>query len=231
MFHEPRALGSAWVVEDGMTPEPREKSKHPPLPPETNDIYRKLEERAIAESNELNRTVTQCHLCVRGDFLPTVGSGHPLADIFMVKYGPRYLEVSEGVSFFGRSGAAVLKSVERLGIDPLLLYGTNMVKCVGVETGEGEANCPGYLLEELQITQPKIAVIMGRRALDVLNANRTAGMRKVEWAPGELQDLTPTCRALVTPDIDDALDDADEKRAFWNAFRALGDWHRDEPPY
>jgi len=43
--------------------------------------------------------------------------------------------------------------------------------------------------------------------------------------------FTPFCRVLVTPDIDDSLDDGDAKRAFWNAFRALGDWYRDEPPY
>ncbi|MCL5942552.1 MAG: hypothetical protein M1325_03385, partial [Actinobacteria bacterium] len=105
-----------------MAPEPRNK-RATESPTENNDIYRKLEERAIAESNELNRRVARCRRCARGDFLPTVGSGHPLADIVLVKYQPRYLEVSEGVAFFGRSGSAVLKSVERLGVDPLLLYG------------------------------------------------------------------------------------------------------------
>lgn len=214
-----------------MTTESRKKSERSPVPPEGNEIYRKLEERAIAESNELNRTVAQCHRCSRGDFLPTVGSGHPLADILLVKHGPRYLEVSEGVSFFGRSGAAVLKSVERLGVDPLLLYGTNAVKCAGVEAEEGEANCPRFLLEEIQITQPRIVVVMGRRTLEVLNRHRLATMAELTDSPGEIQQFTSFCVALVTPDIDDSLDDSDAKRAFWSAFRALGDWYRDEPPY
>lgn len=214
-----------------MTTEPREKSERSPVPPEGNEIYMKLEERAISESNELNRTVTQCHRCSRGDFLPTVGSGHPLADILLVKYGPRYLEVSEGVSFFGRSGAAVLKSVERLGIDPLLLYGTNAVKCAGVQAEDGEANCPRYLLEEIHITQPKMVVVMGERALGLLNRHRLATMAPLSYSPGEIQEFTPFCAVLVTPDIDEALDDAEAKRAFWNAFRSLGDWYRDQPPY
>lgn len=214
-----------------MTTEPREKPERSPVPAEANEIYRKLEERAIAESNELNRTVTQCRRCARGDFLPTVGSGHPLADILLVKYAPRYLEVSEGVSFFGRSGAAVLKSVERLGVDPLLLYGTNVVKCAGVEPEEGEANCPRFLLEEFQITQPKIVVVMGRATVDVLNRHRLPTMAELRYAPGEIQELTSFCSALVTPDVDDSLDDSGAKRAFWNAFRSLGDWYRDEPPY
>ena len=33
------------------------------------------------------------------------------------------------------------------------------------------------------------------------------------------------------PDIDDALDEEDAKRAFWTAFRVLGEWYADLPPY
>ncbi len=214
-----------------MTSDPIEQPSAEPLPPEVSELYRKLEERAIQESNDLNRRVAQCHACTRGDFLPTVGSGHPLADILLVKYGPRYLEVSEGVAFFGRSGAAVLKSVERLGVDPLLLFGTNMVKCAGVDPAEGKVNCPAFFQEELLITQPKIVVIMGRDTLEAFNRTAPEGVKVVEWQPGVIQELTPFCKALVTPDIDASLDDADAKRAFWTAFRMLGEWFRDEPPY
>lgn len=214
-----------------MATNPGKKRQAQPTSQAADEIYGKLEERAIAESNDLNRRLVQCRRCRRGDFLPTVGSGHPLADIMLLKYQPRYLEVSEGVAFFGRSGAALLKSVERLGVDPLLLYGTNAVKCAGVGAEEGEANCPGYLLEELHVTQPKLLVVMGERTLAVLNRSLTAGMNRLEWKPGQLQDFTPFCRAVVTPDIDGALDDRAAKMAFWNAFRVMGEWYRDEPPY
>jgi hypothetical protein len=56
-------------------------------------------------------------------------------------------------------------------------------------------------------------------------------MAELSDSPGEIQQFTSFCVALVTPDIDDSLDDSDAKRAFWSAFRALGDWYRDEPPY
>lgn len=214
-----------------MTTEPIKKPEHHVPPADVGDLYRKLEERAIAESNELNRRVTQCRMCRRGDFMPAVGSGHPLADILLVKYTPRYQEASEGVAFFGRSGAAVLKSMERMSVDPLLLYGTNVVKCPGVEQAEGEANCPGYFLEEFHITHPRLLVVMGRETLDLVNRSLPEGMNEIEWSPGEIQDLTPFCKALVTPDIDSALDDADAKRAFWGCFRVVGEWFRDEPPY
>ena len=203
------------------------------LPPlgEANEIYRRLEERAIAESNDLNHRVAQCRKCARGDFLPTVGSGHPLADILLLKYQPHYLEVTEGVAFFGRSGTAVLKSMERLGVNPLVVYGTNLIKCHDVEPAEGCRNCPAYWLEEFHITQPRIVVMMGRKTLDVVNKERIAGMRALDWDPGALQDLTPFCKALVTADIDAALDEERAKSEFWKAFRNLGEWFRDEPPY
>ena len=202
----------------------------PPLA-EANDIYRKLEERAIEQTNDLNHRVSNCRKCRRGEFMPTVGSGHPLADIFLLKYQPRYLEVSEGVAFFGRSGTAVLKSMERLGVNPLLVYGTNLVKCHDVDREEGEKNCPVYWLEEFQITQPRIVVIMGRPTLEVVNRERVAGMSELVWEPGALQEFTPFCKALVTPDIDECLDEEKAKAQFWRAFRNLGEWFRDEPPY
>lgn len=198
---------------------------------QATQIYSRLEERAISESNDLNRRVAQCRLCRRGDFIPTVGSGHPLADIVLVKYAPRYLEVTEGVAFFGRSGNAVIKSIEKLGLDPLIIYGTNLIKCAAVDEAEAEAHCPRYLLEELRITQPKLLVVMGQQVLDVLNRNLVAGQKSLEWKPGEIQEFSHFCSAVVTPDIDEALDDRRAKIAFWKAFRAVGDWFRDEPPY
>ena len=202
----------------------------PPLT-EANEIYKKLEERAIAESNDLNYRVAHCRNCDRGDFLPTVGSGHPLADILLVKYQPRYAEVTEGVAFYGRAGSAVLKSMERLGVNPLIVYGTNIVKCHDVDPTEGEKTCPTYWREEFHITQPRLLVVMGSDTLAAVNRSRVAGMKKLEWNPGRLQEFTPFCRALVTPDIDDALDDEKAKSEFWRAFRNVGDWFRDEPPY
>jgi hypothetical protein len=48
---------------------------------------------------------------------------------------------------------------------------------------------------------------------------------------GVVQKWTPTIEALYVPDIDESLDEQNAKRAFWAAFRALGDWHEAQPPY
>jgi len=53
----------------------------------------------------------------------------------------------------------------------------------------------------------------------------------MEPLPGELQQLTPQVQALYVPSIDEALDDESDKRMFWNAFRTLGTWWAELPPY
>jgi hypothetical protein len=55
--------------------------------------------------------------------------------------------------------------------------------------------------------------------------------RELEPQTGEIQRLTPSCDALYVPDIDRSLDEEAAKREFWAAFRALGEWYADFPPY
>ena len=60
-----------------------------------------------------------------------LGSGHPLADVFLLKHDPQPSEIQEGVAFFGRAGQALLKSLQRLRVDPMAVYGTNCLKFGG----------------------------------------------------------------------------------------------------
>src|SRR5918912_145813 len=94
-----------------------------------DEIREKYLERAIRELNQLSRDVQSCRHCPRGDLMPVLGSGHPQADVFLLKHSPVASEVEEGVAFYGRSGTALMKSLKRLGIDPLAVYGTLCVKC------------------------------------------------------------------------------------------------------
>ena len=48
---------------------------------------------------------------------------------------------------------------------------------------------------------------------------------------GAVQRFTPSIEAIVTPDIDASLDTEDAKRAFWLAFKELGEWWSALPPY
>ena len=84
---------------------------------------------------------------------------------------------------------------------------------------------------ELHVVQPKIVVVMGQDARSCLNAVRFPLAVEVEDRPGEIQRFTPTIDALLTPDVDASLDEARSKRTFWEAFKALGPWWSELPPY
>ena len=67
---------------------------------------------------------------------------------------------------------------------------------------------------------------------DALVQRRTLGRRECELEPAAgLQRFSATIEAVVTPDIDTALDEAPAKTAFWNAFKAVGSWYAELPPY
>jgi uracil-DNA glycosylase family 4 len=202
------------------------------MPVTTDDeIREKYLERAIRELNQLTRDLQSCPHCPRGNLMPVLGSGHPQADVFMLKYQPRPAEVEEGVAFYGRAGGALMKSLKRLQIDPLAVYGTLCVKCPVSEPTLADPACVERIVEELAIVQPKIVVVMGEEALEVLNDLDVPLAREVEQLPGQIQQLTPSIDALYVPNIDEALDEESAKRAFWRAFKVLGDWYADLPPY
>jgi uracil-DNA glycosylase len=192
--------------------------------PATDEIYEKYLQKAIVEINELGDEVARAG---GGTRVPVVGSGHPLADMMLLKYRPQPAEVHEGVAFYGRAGAAILKSLQRLRVDPTSVYGTN---CLKFADGDEEEARP-FLVRELHIVQPKLVVPMGEQALAFLNSIEFPLADSVEWKPGELQRFTATVDALVVPDIDASLDEARAKTAFWNAFKPLGAWWSTLPPY
>ena len=190
-----------------------------------DEIHEKYLQKAISEINELGDEIARA---AGGVSVPVLGSGHPLADIFLLKHRPQPSEAQEGVAFFGRSGQAVLKSLQRLRVDPMAIYGTN---CVKLADGAADEEARGWLTRELHIVQPKLVVAMGEDALAFLNDLEFPLAAEVGPTLGELQRFTPTVEALVVPDIDTALDEAPAKTAFWNAFKALGPWWAELPPY
>jgi uracil-DNA glycosylase family 4 len=207
-------------------------SKSPGHMPATDDeIKEKYLERAIRELNHLTHDLQDCPYCERGSLMPVLGSGHPQADVFLLKFAPTPSEIEEGVAFYGRSGSALMKSFKRLGIDPLAVYGTLCVKCPIADLDQAAEECIGRLVEEIAVVQPRIVVVMGERALAIVNRLELPLASPLEPRLGEVQRLTPTIDALYVPDIDASLDEQTAKQAFWRALRPLGEWYADQPPY
>jgi uracil-DNA glycosylase family 4 len=193
------------------------------VPVPTDEIYERYLQKAITESNELGHEIATA----AGEGFPVVGSGHPLADVFLLKYGPQAAEAQEGVAFYGRAGQAVLKSLQRLHVDPMAIYGSNCLKFAGQKVEQARA----FLTRELHIVQPKLIVVMGEDTLRFLNEVAFPLSDTLEWNLGDVQRFTPTIDALVVPDIDASLDEQPRKTEFWNAFKALGPWWAELPPY
>ncbi|HEY7933756.1 MAG TPA: uracil-DNA glycosylase family protein [Solirubrobacteraceae bacterium] len=201
------------------------------MPATDDEIREKYLERAIRELNSLTRDLQGCAHCPRGNLMPVLGSGHPQADIMLLKYAPLPSEIEEGVAFYGRSGGALMKSLKRLSIDPLAVYGTLCVKCPLSDSALADPACIARVVQEVAIVSPKIIVVMGTEALSALASMDIPLARALEPRLGEVQQLTPMIDALYVPNIDDSLDEQDAKRAFWAAFRTLGEWYAAQPPY
>jgi uracil-DNA glycosylase family 4 len=190
-----------------------------------DEIQERYLRRAIGEINELGD-----ELLALGDELhvPVLGSGHPLGDVFLLKHRPTQSEIQEGVAFFGRSGQALLKSLQRLAVDPLAVYGTNCLKFGTEEPAQARA----WLTRELHIVQPRLVVAMGEPTVAFLAELEFPLSEALDAErPGELQRFTPTIDAIVTPDIDESLDEQGAKTRFWAAFKTLGTWWAELPPY
>jgi uracil-DNA glycosylase family 4 len=201
------------------------------MPVTDDQIREKYLERAIRELNTLTRELQGCPHCPRGNLMPVLGSGHPQADIMLLKYAPLPSEIEEGVAFYGRSGSALMKSLKRLSIDPLAVYGTLCAKCPLSDASLADFACVARVVEEIAIVQPKIIVVMGEDALAALGEMDIPLAHPLHDRLGEVQQLTPSIEVLHVPNIDESLDEQDAKREFWAAFRALGDWYVAQPPY
>ncbi len=196
-----------------------------------DQIYERYQAKAIDEINALGHDIAEWLGERHPGAAPVLGTGHPLADILLVKHRPMPAEVQEGVAFFGRAGQAILKSLQRLRIDPLMLYGTVCLKAAIDADAADLEQSRAWLTRELHITQPRILVTCGEEARAFVDALAFPLAAPCTAAVGEIARFTPTIETLAVPDIDRCLDDSASKQAFWDAFKVLGTWYENLPPY
>ena len=195
------------------------------MPVTDDEIREKYLERAIRELNLLSREHPGVPHCPRGALMPVLGSGHPQADIMLLKYAPRPSEIEEGVAFYGRSGTALMKSLRRLQIDPLAVYGTLFVEVPGRR----------HLARRPRLPRARRRGDRDRRAEDHRRDGRgrarkrstssscrsRARSHRASARSSSSRRRSPRC---YVPNIDARSTRSDTKRAFWAAFRVLGDW-------
>ena len=141
------------------------------MPATDDEIREKYLERAIRELNHFTRDLQAARSARAGaDADPRLGS--PAGRRVPAQVRADRAEIEEGVAFYGRSGTALMKSLKRLEIDPLAVYGTLCVKCPVPDTAFAAPECVARLVEEIAIVQPRIVVVMGPDALETLERPR-----------------------------------------------------------
>ncbi len=115
----------------------------------------------------LGAQVRDCTVCRLAETRTNVvfGAGNPNADVIFVGEGPGQQEDEQGLPFVGRSGQLLEKLLGEIELSRDDVFITNVVKCRPPKNRDPRPDeidaCKGYLLEQLELIQPKVAVTLG----------------------------------------------------------------------
>src|SRR5205814_674633 len=106
------------------------------------------------------------------------GVGNPDAELMFVGEAPGADEDARGEPFVGRAGQLLTRIIETMGLSRDEVYIANILKCrsdmpKGVSgnrppTPEEMRTCIGYLIEQIEIIQPRVVVALGATAVEGL---------------------------------------------------------------
>ena len=136
----------------------------------TDEIYEKYLQKAISEINDLADEIARA----AGDAAPVLGSGHPLADVMLLKYSPQESELPGGRRVL-RPGRARRSSSRCSGCGSTRWPSTARTASSSPAPSRTSAR-DEWLTRELHIVQPKLVVVMGEHALGFLNAARVPAL-------------------------------------------------------
>ncbi len=123
--------------------------------------------RSLEEAAREASTCVKCRLS-QGRTQVVYGTGSPDADLMFIGEGPGYYEDKQGEPFVGAAGQLLNRMLEEIGILREDVYITNVVLCRPPGNrdplpDEIEA-CSPWLLEKVQLIQPRIVVTLGNFA-------------------------------------------------------------------
>ena len=158
------------------------------------------------------------------------GSGHPARRrVPPQAHAPQASEPAGGSrrSSTAAPGTRSSKPLQRLHVDPMAIYGrTASSSSAGTKRSRGRSCCASCTS-----LQPKLVVVMGEPAVAFLNAARFPLARELGLTEGELQEPRRRSRGSSRPTSTSRSTSSRRKTAFWNAFKVLGEWWSQTPPY
>ena len=147
---------------------------------------------------------TKCEHLVQSRTQVVFGVGNPDAEVMFVGEAPGADEDLVGEPFVGKAGQLLTKMIETMGFRRADVYIANILKCrPNTPPGEpgnrkptpAEMNvCKPYLLQQIEIIQPKVIVALGATAVEGLIGMEKAGITKMRgmWKEFHGIPLMPT---------------------------------------
>ena len=118
------------------------------------------------------KACTQCAELARGRKNVVFGVGNVHAELMFVGEAPGADEDEQGEPFVGRAGQLLTKIIEAMGYQRADIYIANVLKCRPPQNRtplpEEMNNCRPYLLEQIDLIQPKVIVALGATAVRAL---------------------------------------------------------------
>jgi len=124
--------------------------------------------------DELRQTVAGCTRCeLAGSRTQTVfGVGDPAADWMIIGEAPGAEEDRRGEPFVGRAGQLLDEMLRAVGLARDKVFIANILKCRPPNNRDPKvaemAACRDYLMQQIQLLQPKIILAVGRIAAQSL---------------------------------------------------------------
>jgi len=144
----------------------------------------------------LDELAHHCRQCQRCELAQTrtqvvVSRGNPKADVMVIGEAPGQSEDEQGLPFVGKSGQLLDKILASVELSPEEdVYISNIVKCRPPQNrnpSTKEINaCKSYLLEQINLVNPKIILFTGATALKGLTGEKK-GISKIrgQWLEWE----------------------------------------------
>jgi uracil-DNA glycosylase len=137
----------------------------------------------LAAINERVCACVKCPNLANSRTQTVFGVGNPDADLMFVGEAPGADEDAQGEPFVGRAGQLLTKIIKAMGFAREEVYIANVLKCRPDTPGSSYGNrpptptemqtCRPYLMEQIDIIQPKVIVALGAVAVEGLRGSRT----------------------------------------------------------
>ncbi len=160
-----------------------------PMTRQTKSLEKKLVQNVVVKNNPPSQSVNQsteallaairekmgdCQRCRLAKTRTNIvfGVGNPEAELMFVGEAPGSEEDKQGEPFVGRAGKLLDKIIQAMGLERETVYIANVVKCRPPENRNPAIDeiqtCGPFLLQQVEIIQPKVIVALGTFAAQTL---------------------------------------------------------------